>query len=186
MNCTKSLKKAEQALQKEMNKQIEIIYPACAVVWWQEYGWRALRINRRFETSSRIWTECADYGAEKSMLQMLEEETGIDLQLSGYRDWHELQYVDGRAWDGKPLTLPQAIYMRQMQKTWVAPLILAGICLTLYRDEHWGAERIGRFISLVDQLREEIGERPDEFCKLMEDVTGTEILWEDKHVGLHS
>ena len=178
MNYTKQLKHAEQALSKEMNKQIEIIYPACAVVWYRDYGWRALRINRRFETSSKIWHECADYGPEKSMLQMLEEETGIDLQLTGYRDWHDLQYVDGRAWDGQLVTLPEAIYMRQMQKTWIAPLLLACICLTLYRDEHWGAERISRFISLVDALRQEIGERPDDFEELMAEVTGMEVKWD--------
>ena len=112
------------------------------------------------------------------MLQMLEEETGIDLQLSGYRDWHDLQYVDSRAWDGQPITLPAAVRMREMQKTWIAPLLLACICLTLYRDEHWGAERISRFIGLVDALRQEIGERPDDFEELMTEVTGMEVKWD--------
>ena len=168
----KQLKKADLQLGKEMNKQIEIIYPACAIVLWRDYGWRHLRITRRFETSNQVWQECANFGEEKSMLQMLEDETGIDLQLNGCDDWHKLAYMDGRAWDGKPVTLPQAIYMRQMQKKWLAPLLLACMCLTLYRDEHWGAVRIGRFIALVDALRQEVGENPEKMSELMYEVTG--------------
>ncbi len=175
----KDYKKAEAQLTKEMDKQIRIIYPACAIVLWQQYGWRGTRITNRFITSSQIWHECADYGDEKSMLQMLEDETGVDLQLNGCPDWHTLQYVDWRAWDGKQITLPEITYMRQMQKQWVALELLACICLTMHRDEHWGTDRIGKFIGLVDRLRKEIGDRPDTFSEMLEEVTGitTEDMW---------
>lgn len=73
----RAMKKARQDLSREMDKQIDILYAASAVVWWVEYGWRTTRIMRRFQTSTEIWTECADYGVSKSMLQMLEEETGL-------------------------------------------------------------------------------------------------------------
>lgn len=180
----KDYKKAEAQLTKEMDKQIRIIYPACAIVLWQQYGWRETRIMRRFITSNEVWGECAGYGEEKSMLQMLEDETGIDLRLTGCPDWHQLQYLDGRAWDGTPITLPQAIYMRQQQKKWLPLLLLACMCLTLYRDEHWGAVRIGRFVGHVDQLRQEVGESQDRFSEMLKEVTGFETgeMWgECKH-----
>ena len=149
-----ALKKADYDLQRELKRQIDIIYPASVIVWWKEYGWRKLRIMRRLATSQQVWTECADYGIEKSMLQMLEEETGIEMTLSGIEgSWHTLAYMDGAAWDGRPLTLPQTIYMRQQQKKWIAPMLLACMCLSLYRDEKWGPERIGKFIGYVDDLR---------------------------------
>lgn len=166
------LKKVEMELNREMAKQIEILYAASSVIWWRDYGWRSTRIMRRFDTTTKVWGECADHRIYKSMLQMLEEETGIEMQLSGYdRSYHEFSYLDGDAWDGKLLTLPQTIYMHQQQKKWLAPLILACICLSLHRDEHWGPDRIARFIQQIDAMRQEYGERPDRFRELMEEVT---------------
>ena len=166
------LKKIEQELNKEMMKQIHILYAASSVIWWREYGWRSTRIMRRFQTTTEIWGECADHGIYKSMLQMLEEETGIEMSLSGYdRSYHEFSYLDGDAWDGKLLTLEQTVYMHQQQKKWLAPLILASICLSLHRDEHWGAERIARFIGQVDALRQQYGEDPKKYRALMQEKT---------------
>lgn len=177
------LKKVEMELNREMAKQIEILYAASSVIWWRDYGWRSTRIMRRFDTTTKVWGECADHGIYKSMLQMLEEETGIEMQLSGYdRSYHEFSYLDGDAWDGKFLTLSQTIYMLQQQKKWLAPLILACICLSLHRDEHWGADRIAKFISQVDKMRQEYGERPDRFRKLMEEVTDLPV---DQILGGH-
>ena len=168
----RAMKKARQDLSREMDKQIDILYAASAVVWWVEYGWRTTRIMRRFQTSTEIWTECADYGVSKSMLQMLEEETGIEMSLSGYdRSYHEFSYLDGDAWDGKLLTLQQTVYMHQQQKKWLAPLILASICLSLHRDDHWGAERIARFIGQMDALRQQYGEDPKKYRALMQEKT---------------
>lgn len=154
-----------------MDKQIEIMYSASAVIWWR-YGWRRLRIMRRFLTTQTVWDECADHGIEKSMLQMLEEETGIEMSLSGYdKSYHELAYMDGAAWDGKYLSLQQTVYMHQQQRKWMAPLLLACICLSLHRDEHWGADRIARFIADIDALRQELGEDPKKYTALMESET---------------
>lgn len=172
INNMKAYKKITQELDRELHRQINIIYAASSVIWWQEYGWRETRIMRRFDTTTKLWDECNEWGVKKSMLQMLEEETGIEMQLSGYdRSYHEFSYLDGDAWDGKFLTLPQTIYMHQQQKKWLAPLILACICLSLHRDEKWGADRIAKFIQQVDAMRQEYGERPDRFRKLMEEVT---------------
>lgn len=167
-----ALKKAQMELGKEQLKQIDIIYPACAIVWWKEYGWRDIRIGRRFNTSQVVWNECARYGIEKSILEMLEEETGVDMQLSGVDDWHRLAYFCKDKWDGKPLTTPQTIYMHQQQKKWIAPMLLACICISLHRDERWGAERIGKFIGQVDALRMELGENREKFAERMYEVTG--------------
>lgn len=176
-----ALRKAQQELGREQLKQIDIIYPACAIVFWKEYGWRETRIMRRFATSQEVWNECGEYGADKSIFEMLEEETGVDLQLTGAEDWHELAYFSAGKWDGKPLTVQQTIYMRQKQKKWIAPMLLACMCLSLYRDEKWGADRISRFIGHIDALRQELGENPQKYAEMMFDVTGHNAreLWND-------
>lgn len=181
----KALRKAELALTAEMNKQLTIMYCSTAVILWRDYGWRKLRIGRRFSTTQKVWDECANWGYEKSMLQMLEEETGIEMQLSGFdKSYHELAYMDEKAWNRKLLTLPQVIYMHQQQRKWMAPLILACICLSLHRDEHWGADRISWFIQQIDAVRQQLGENPKKYMELMEhetDLRRTDI-WADGKV----
>ena len=127
---------------------------------------------RRFATTREVWIECGDYGTHKSIFEMLEEETGVDLQLTGCEDWHTLSYFSEDAWDGKMLTIPQAIYMRQQQRKWIAPMLLACICISLYRDEHWGAERLAAFIGKINQLRQQLGEDPENYAELMFQITG--------------
>lgn len=168
----KQIREAQKAIQKELNKQLDIIYPAAAIVLWRS-GWRTLRIMRRFVTTMEIWGECHQYGPAKSMLQMLEEETGIELSLSGFeKSYHEIDYLDGSRWDGHTPSPYELLYMYQQQKRWMPPLILASFCLSLHRDEHYGLERIARFIAKVDQLRSETGEDPAEYNRIMEAETG--------------
>lgn len=171
-----ALRKADQELSRELNKQVDIIYPACAIVWWREYGWKETRIMRRFVTTQEAWDECAAAGLSKSILQMLEEETGIEMSLSGYeRSYHEFSYLDGTVWNGKPLDLPQSIFMRQQQKKWLAPMLLACICISLHRDERWGYERLSGFIQKVDQVRQQLGEDPNRYYQELFETTG--INW---------
>lgn len=176
----RQLKKAQLQLGAEMNKQIDIIYSAAAIVLWRN-GWRTLRIMRRFVTTMEVWDECAEHGTHKSMLQMLEEETGIELQISGFdKSYHDLDYLDGSHWDGHIPTVWEQIYMHQQQRKWMAPLVLAAFCISLHRDEHFGSDRIGRFISQIDQLRQEIGEDPEDYTNLLESETDIthDMIWD--------
>ena len=137
-----ALLKAEIDLAQEQLKQINILYPASAIVLWRDYGWRKVRILRRFATSQEVWHECADYGIEKSILEMMEEETGIEMSLSGFdKSFHELAYFSKDAYDGKLLDFMQTVYMRQQQKKWLAPSILSAICISLHRDDKWGGRQ---------------------------------------------
>ena len=52
-----ALKKSERALTAEMNKQLSIMFCSTAVILWRDYGWRKLRIMRRFATIQEVWTE---------------------------------------------------------------------------------------------------------------------------------
>ena len=166
-----AVNKAVGKLQKELKKQISIIFPAAAVVLWQQFGWRKVRIMRRFATAQEIAHECGRYGPAKSMLQMLEDETGIELQLEGYQSYHDFQYLDSEKWDGKGLTRPQMIAMYGKMAKWTAPQLLAGLCLALYRDEGFSTVRLGRFIQGVDALRKGLGENPDAYRKMLEETT---------------
>lgn len=163
---------AHNALNREQEKQVTIFYSASAVVWWQ-MGWRKQRILRRFASLLEAWHECGSWGYKKSMLQILEEETGIELTLSGYdKSYHDVAFLDADAWDGKVPSMEYMTRVRQKQKPWVALMIFAGMCVALHRDEKWGSERLIKFIREVDEIRKELGQDPEKYKKLLLEVTG--------------
>lgn len=172
----RELQKANKALREETHKQVDIFYCAAGVVLWN-HGWRLLRIRRRFSTSMKAWDECGDYGQSKSMLQMFEEETGIELTVSGYdKSYHDYAFLDGTKWNGKPLPYPQLIQTKRMKKDWVGLMVFACICLSLHRDEGYGYERIVRFINEVDEIRRKLGDKDTEpYKKLFFETTGHEF-----------
>ena len=175
-----ALKKAEKDLGQEQLRQLDIICPAVACVWWEHYGWKETRIMRRFVTSQEIWDECAADN-DISILQMLEKETGIEMMNSvDGKSYHDLAYFDTSV-DLKQLTVPMMIYMRQQQKKWVGPAIMAGICLSLHRDEKWGAQRILEFIEHVQTLIQVTGQDTKRYETMLTEVTGIKMnrLWKE-------
>lgn len=171
MTNDKAVLKANRELDAEMKKQINMIYPVFAHVFWYEYGWKKLRIMRVFITSQEVWEECAAYSTEKSMLEMLEEETGIEISIPGKKSYHELAYLGSSAWDGKPPTKMQLLYIRQKQKEWLAPMLLACMCLSLHRYYGYGPERIARFVESVQTIRFDRGTKEKNYRDLLEGTT---------------
>lgn len=170
-----ALRKANAELEAELKKQIARVIPAAAILLWRK-GWRKLRIGRRLVTAMEVWGECADAGDKKSMMQMLEEETGIEIQLTGYdKSFHELSYLDAKAWDGHAPSVPELIYIRHQQKKWIAPQILAAICISMYRDEHIGVDRIAEFIVAVNSFMDAHGDRLSEYREILEKETEFEF-----------
>lgn len=168
-----ALKKADKALQDELNKQLGIIYPSAIIVLWNDYGWRKLRISRRLLTSQQLWEECAAHGTDKSMMQMLEDETGIEIRMTGCdNSFHEFSYLDGTKWDGRIPTPAEAVYIKHRMLKWIAPQIMACLCLTMYRDEHMSIPKIAELINKVDAFRNEHGNNPKEYTRMMQELTG--------------
>lgn len=170
------LNKAVKELNRYGDKQVSMIYPAAAIVLWQQFGYRKQKIIARFAESQRAWETCAQAGETKSMMQMMEEETGVELILSDVPSYHSMPYLDPAAYDGKPYTSEQIIYMRQRQRKWIAPQILASICIALHRSDGFGVGydgkgRLERFITEVDKIRKKLGEKPKEYAKLLKEVT---------------
>lgn len=168
------IKKANKDTERELEKNIAIVYPATAYVLWTEYGWKKLRITRFFQISQEVWRECAAAGVEKSMLSMLEDETGIEIKMPGMKSFHEYSYLDAEMWDRKPPTRQQMLYIRQQQKKWIPAMLLANICIALYRKEHWGPERIARFVSLIEELRIRYGMDTKKYAVLLQENTDFE------------
>lgn len=166
-----AIQKSNKKIDAKLTKELDILYPAVALVLWQEYGWRRTRIERLFLHSQDVWQECADGGVEESMLTMLERETGIEIQVPGMKSYHEYPYLDAKAWDRKQPTEMQVLYIRQQQAKWLPAMMIASMCLSLYRKEKWGGERVARFVSLLEQKKAEYGANTKLYVRELEDVT---------------
>ncbi|MBQ0113303.1 MAG: hypothetical protein KBT03_09260 [Bacteroidales bacterium] len=166
-----AVQRANKKIDQELKRHIEMVYSAVAIIFWKEYGWRKLRITRLFEETQEVWQECADSGVAESMLSMLENETGIEIKMPGMKSYHEYAYLDADAWDKKPPTEMQVLYIRQQQSKWLPAMMVANICLALYRKEKWGAERIARFVSMFEELKAEYGANTKIYKEELEKLT---------------
>lgn len=147
------VRKANRELEAELEKQCNLIFPAVILVLW-EMGWRRKRIQRRLNETLKATQECAMHGVHKSMLEMLEEETGIEIDLEGYGvSYHDLKFLSFGAWDGRPPTRQQVLYMRQRQKKWIAPILMAAVGISLHRVDRFGYVRLCRVFEGIDKYR---------------------------------
>lgn len=171
---SKQTRKAEQALQKEHSKQLDIIYSACFCVLWRDYQWREKRIISRFSESADIWMKTTTF----SILEVMEKETGIELTLDGDKSFHEYAFLSGDT-TVNPLFDTEYIYMMNRVVKWLPTMILASVCLALYRKDGWGFERLSRFIYKVNIIRQMLGKDAREYDRLMQEVTGhrTKEFW---------
>lgn len=167
-----AIQKVNKQFQQESSKQVYIIYSFVAVVCWQQYGWRKERIDRLFKLSQEVWNECGEYGTEKSMLEMLEEETGIEIAMPNKKSYHEYAYLAAAAWDRKPPTKMQLIYIRQQQMEWLPAMLLACFAIALHRKYKWADGRIGQFVGYVQQIRADNKNEVKAAFKLLEQQTG--------------
>lgn len=150
-----ALKEAEIALEREMDLQIDLIYNALALALGRYWGWGSLRIRRLMDETHKTWEECASTN-EHSMIEMLELETGMELKCETGDSWHDLAFLNAKIPKrASNMSRAQWIYMRQRQKTWVRPQLLACVFLSLHRRYGFGAIRCIRILEQIDNIERE-------------------------------
>lgn len=165
-----SITRANKELDRVYSEHASIVYTVAAYVFWHEYGWRKNRISKVFSQSQEVYSECAGYGVEKSMIQMLDEETGIEIGIPGKKSYKELSYLNGTIWEGKPPTKMQLIYIRKQEAEWCAPVMIACLALALHRKDGWGSERIAKFVTSVQEIRFKYGNKYKSYKHLLDGV----------------
>lgn len=165
------VERANRKVDKVLTKQLDLLYATVVLVLWNDYGWRRLRIDRFFLKTQEVWDEVALAGVEESMLSLLEKETGIEIRMPGMKSFHEYAYLDADAWNKKPPTEMQVIYIRQQQQKWLPAMLVAGMCLALHRKEGWGAVRIARFVGCYETLRDIYGNNIKALYEVVESET---------------
>lgn len=150
------LKRVNRELNQEMRKQVDLIYSAAAIAfarYWDK-GWGPERIRRIFDKTLETWNECGATN-QISMIQMLENESGIELRIPNMdKGWRELAYLNAQI-DMGQMSVAQMIYMRQRQKKWIATMLMACLFLSLHRKYGFGKDRLVRLMGQIYEIETE-------------------------------
>lgn len=175
--------RADRELQKEMEDQVDIVYGATAIALHRYYGWGRGRIMSLFEMTRQIWNTCAK-DPDMSMLRMLEEETGIEIQARGCdRSYHDLLYLNGLSANARDMKPAEYIYMRRRQKPWVNPQITAAMLLALHRKCGWGGLRDQTLLNLKDDVENSLDHNHKAILEAARDEIGIDIFMENRKNG---
>lgn len=152
-----TLQKLDNELMEECRKQVLLVYGCAGIALCRNHGWKKLRIDRLYELTDKIWHECGGNN-RVSMLNMLEDETGIEMRLQeNGRSFHEIDYLNGdmQRYTPEKMVPAQIIIMRRGQIKWVRAMVQACLYLALHRKEKFGFERIQKLVSEIYEIENE-------------------------------
>ena len=165
--------KSTAALEAEGRKQCFLLYSATAIALFRHWNKRKTAILSLFEKSGEAFHDCAQT-IDYSMIEMCEKETGITVTNETNKDWEDLPYLNGTI-SAKPMTNAQWVYMRQQQKKWVAPQVMAGIMVALHRKYGFGFDRLSRIYSQIQDIEDEFDHNSERIQKAARELTGINI-----------
>lgn len=175
-----NLAKIERQLQGEAERQMGIIFPATAIALKKYYEWGSLRIEHLFDEVSIVYDECSEGGLTVSMIQMLEEQTGINLKAEpNGKSWRELCFLNHEITLGSPkktqFTEAQIYAMRVQQIKWVSPAVLAAVFIALYRKFRFSRPMLQELMGYIDQIRQQYNFKAKKIQAECYNVTGIQI-----------
>ena len=147
--------KANAELEVEGRKQCMLLYSATALALRRHWGKGKQAILSLFEITGSVWRSCAETNLH-SMIEMCEQETGIEIQNGNGKSWKDLPYLNGTL-NTKPMTNAQWAYMRQRQKQWIAAQVTACILIALHRKYGFGFDRCARIYAQIQEIEAEYG-----------------------------
>ena len=163
--------KADRELEKEIERWEVISFAAAVLAMHRYYGWTRAQILEMLEHCAVICKDCSST-KQLSLIQMLDEETGVELQIGDGRSWKELAYLNASLVPGTRMTTSQWIYMRNRQKKWVEPQLMACILLGLHRMKGYGFTSLKRIYSQIAGIEAEYGWNKDALHAACLDATG--------------
>lgn len=165
--------KAVENIRVESRKQCFLAYGAAGITLWRYWDKGTIAILRLFEKTMKVWNECAN-DPERGMLEICEDETGIEIQCGDGKSWRDLPYLSKRV-NSKRFTNAQWVYMRQQQIKWIPAQVIACILIALHRKWKFGFDRCQRFYGQVQEVQAEFNNDPDKMRLVCIETTGVDI-----------
>lgn len=179
-----ALKKVEKELDTAAGVAMQLGFYRTILVLNLNYGWKKLRIERFLDKASEIYGECRG-DSTKSLVQMCDEETGIEVRNENGESYLNTTYLCQEKWDQEkpkferaPAMVQKSYYIsvRQHMKKWMYAQIMASIILALHRKEGWSFDRIERFLTEHDKLKEQ-GQSIEQLKECVENRTGMKYVY---------
>ena len=179
-----AFQKATAALEEQGQKQCMLLYSATALALHRYWGKGKQTIISLFEITGEVWRTCAATN-QKSMIQMCEEETGIEVQNESGKSWRDLPYLNSTL-DQQKLSNAQWVYMRHRQIEWIAPQVMACIMISLHRKYHFGFDRCSRIYQQIKDIEAQYNMDPvkiHDACKAETMINVYNIITEKRKSG---
>lgn len=147
-----ALQRAEKRMQHEMDKWIDLNHCAMAITL-SRMGWGAKRIQNAETEIEDTWQEVAKDN-DVSMIQLLDEETGIEIMNHEQgKSWRELAFLNSAIkMDPRRMNNAQWIVMRNHQAEWMRQQTLACILVGMHRRYGFGADRLERLLIQMNEI----------------------------------
>ena len=167
-----TLRKAYNRINTDGVRHCITLYGATAITLWLQYGKRKQAIKNLFDMSRTIWVDCAK-DHDHSMIQMCEDETGIEVNNGEGKSWKEIWFLNGHIPDR--MTDAQVLYMRQQQLKWIRPQVMACLMIALHRKYGFGFDRCARIYQQIDSVSAEYGDDHKRIREACLELTGIDV-----------
>lgn len=161
-----ALQRAEKHMNAQMEKWIDLVMGGLALVFKRYWGWGSVRIANVVSEIEEVWQECAATN-EKSMIQMLDEEVGIEIKNHQEgKSWRELAFLNADIkMNPNRMNKAQWIVMRTHQAQWMKQQIIACALIGLHRRYGFGFERLVRVLDQLEDVFAEFNEKPKDLLE---------------------
>ena len=123
-----------------LNDRMLLVFACIGIVMKHRYHWERNGIIDLYKRFFEVWTECASSN-ERSMVQMLDEETGVEVQIGDGKSWRDMPYLNASI-RYKPRSKAEWIYMRTRMLKWIPGQITACMLLALHRKCGFDSDQI--------------------------------------------
>jgi len=165
--------KACERIETEGRRQCFLLYSAAALALHRHWGKKKVTIIRLFEITGEVWHDCAEDNT-RSMIEMCEKETGIEIRNESGKSWEDLPYMNATL-DTSRMSYAQWIYMRQQQVKWIPAQVMACIMVALHRKYGFGYDRCARFYEQVREIEAQYGMDPERIRMACIKETGIDV-----------
>lgn len=169
--------KALADLEAEGRKQCFLLYSATVLALFRHWNKKKAAILSLFEVTGDVWHSCAETNLH-SMIEMCYQETGIEIQNGDGKSWEDLPYLNATL-NTQRMSNAQWVYMRQQQKKWIAPQVMACIMVALHRKYGFGFDRCARIYGQIQDIEAEYGMDPkkiQEACRAETNINVYEVV----------
>ena len=169
----KALLKAENEIQKEGDKQLDIVLCSGILSLNRYWNWKEEQIIRFIEIFVEVWNEVGSDN-DISVLKLLDDECDIELTNHEGVSYRDVIYLNVDVDPGKDLTPYQWLAMRQGQKKWIEAQITACVCLAMSRKEGWGFKRVRELLEKMQDIKEDYNYENNSIVKAVETEVGVD------------